>query len=585
MRFANFNLFSLSILSRYLLMGMPSHLVRYNHIAVHKKICNKKAEHTNNMSLDPANLKDFLATLTGQEVVPAKSNKKMKLDPSVSSQPTLDSEFGLGNLNKLEHCARTLQKAIRTIVDEAPDLSKLEELKNSKDLDQFAAQDIKENHLLHLICDLKTQYQKGNLKVFDRILENKFFNSASLDTTSDTYPHKTPSGRKQNENSSASTKEYSSLSKPRKHKSSSSSSGLPDLPEIYNPRLHSRVFSHKSMNANKTYLAEEEIILLNNERLEFLGDSVLHFVTTRILYDRFPLVNEGFLSTWRATLVCNKTLAEWSTKYGFDGKLRSKVDNSAFITGKQKITADIFEAYVGALAIDRDYDLMPIKDWLTQLMAPILAKAEVELKKNSPINKDAKSQLYSLIGSALMHPSYKVTSEASTFNGAFSVECCMGDDVLGSGTASNLKDAGLRAAMNALSHKDKIEKYVRMRLQTDRSVSRIKSSDSSADPTAGSGTSQPQEKSKFPLVADKTVLGNKFAKNEVYAFLNQAVGVKPDYKSSYDSENKRYICEFKILDVTLAIAYDTSKKNAESRAATMILQNKHLLQEMMNLVA
>lgn len=558
--------------------------------------------------MSSGDLGDFLATLTGQgkpeTVGPAtKKIKVVRKQTGLSevSKQTDETElemFGLTDLNKFEHCARTLQKAIRMIVDEAPDLNMLKKVAKNKSLDEFARQEINDNLLLHMVCELKTRYSTGKLGFFDEILQSKSL--VKDDSTVEPSVHSAPSSHSSHFMNEGSKSPSPSVGKtydasldsdtppngpPNTNipELNTSLNQLPPLPKIHSNVLHKRVFSHKSLSANKTYLAEEEIVSQHNERLEFLGDSVLNYVATLLLYERFPYAKEGFMSFWRSNLVCNKTLAAFSYSYKFDALLRSKVEAPSLITGRQKIFADIFEAYIGAVAIDRQYDLKEIEEWLGELMAPMLASAEVELKKNAPINKDAKTQLYSLIGSAMMHPVYKVTGHSTSFNGAFVVQCMMGEEVLGKGSAPNLKDAGLRAAMNALSNKKLVDKYVRLRLDTDRTSSVVKASSTATDgdgktdvaPDGGKGT-------KFPLVADQSVVGNKFAKNEVYAYFNQNLGVNPEYKSIYQEEEKRYLCELKVKDTTLAIVYDSSKKNGESRAAALILLKKHLLHDMMN---
>lgn len=539
------------------------------------------------MSLNSADLNDFLATLTGKEKSSTTEPdlKKRKIEDGATDLDPKDLEmFGLSNLNKYEHCARALQKAIRTIVEEAPTSKLLRKVAKSKSLDKFARQDVKENQLLHLVCDLKSQYSKGKLKCFDDILNTNF----KVEALTDKVHEQTLSDKEDTDETTdnkSKQKTSQSDSKPAKPVSSATLKiGPPPLPKIHNQHLHKRVFSHKSLNANKTYLAEDEIVVSHNERLEFLGDSVLNYVTTLLLYERFPYVKEGFMSTWRSNLVCNKTLAEFSSLYKFNTMLRSRVETSALVTGGQKINADIFEAYIGALAMDRNYELREIIDWLRELMASRLDAAEVAAKKNTPINKDAKTQLYSLIGSALVHPTYKVTAHSTTFNGVFSVECVMGNEVLGVGSAPNLKDAGLRAAMDALSKKSKLDKFVKLRLETDRSISVVKGAPSEKEPPLDVSKSESgsNSTSDFPLIADQSIIPNKFAKNEVYAYFSQNLGVNPEYTSVYQDNEKRYMCELKVKEVTLAIAYDSSKKNAESRAAALILQKKHMLREMMN---
>lgn len=74
------------------------------------------------------------------------------------------------------------------------------------------------------------------------------------------------------------------------------------MPEIKDHVIRARVFMHKSLVNDKVYLNESDIIKSNNERLEFLGDSILNTVMTMIIYNKFPSLNEGNLTELRKNL-------------------------------------------------------------------------------------------------------------------------------------------------------------------------------------------------------------------------------------------------------------------------------------------
>lgn len=510
----------------------------------------------------------FLSTLAdavasdSDTPVPAKKQKLALPLPQAS--PTPSPSFGYTEINKLEHCARILQKSIRTVIEDSPDVDTLASLTNDPTVEKFARQEIQANTLLHLVAKLKTLYEKGQLPIFDDIQEGRIVvqekrkpvDKSQLGAGLELYGEPDTSD----------------------DVTTTSSAGLPPLPVIKDPHLRARVFQHKSTSANKTYLDEQEIVLAHNERLEFLGDSVLNTLVTYILYRRFPYANEGNLSKIRSLLVSNKTLAEFSNAYGFDQSLHSKIDENSLRTGKQKIHADIFEAYLGALAMERGYDLAEVEAWLNELMADKIAIAAHELKKLTPINKDAKTELYSLVGTASLHPEYKVVENGNGVHTPYKVHCIMEDDILGTGEAPGLKEAGLRAAMAALKNKALLEKYGRRRLETDRSVSVVRCEN-------GTDETTPQSTSKLPLVADRLVLANKFAKNEVYAYFGKNLGLNPEYVLSFETENKRYKAELKVKETVIALAYDTSKKNAMSRAATVVLENKDILHDIVSWIS
>lgn len=487
--------------------------------------------------------------------------------------------FGLAKINKYEHCVRNLQNAIRTIVQEVPDFEAFQKASANMELDEFTRIGLKQSKLLKIACNLKTRYSNGEIPIFDDVLKDA--PKIVLNPMAETSVNQEESLGLSNTDPLLDLKDLETLHKrnPRGPILENSKFELPPLPIIKNKLLRKRVFVHKSLTSNKTYLDDREIVGNHYERLEFLGDSVLHYLTTVLLYSRLPSAKEGFLSKWRSNIVCNKNLAKYSTQYHLDSMVRSNLDRTKLIPARQKLLADIFEAYVGALAVDRRYRLADIKDWLAKVVEAEVMVAENEIKKTVPINKDAKTQLYSLIGSALMHPIYRVVEGPATNVELYVVQCIMNNEVIGEGRAPNLKDAGLRAAMHALKATKKLELYIRMRLQTDRSVSIKKAS--SEDET-GQADIQPQL--KFPLIADSSIIGHKFAKNEIYAFFNQHMGVAPEYNTTFEKDENRYVARLSVKHVVFAIAYDNSKKNAEMRAATLILKNKNLLQDMMSAV-
>ncbi|KAF7582116.1 Ribonuclease III domain family protein [Clavispora lusitaniae] len=518
-----------------------------------------------------SDLKNFLNTLTKaatqpSEALPApNARKKMKTSEDSSLETSV---FGYTDINKFEHCARSLQKNVRIIVEEAPDSSKLEEYAQDNSVDKFARQEIQSNGLLHLVAKLKTLYEDNQMQIFDDILENKI-----------TIGSKRTRSQISTGDTETDDQDFTSKVLSEDDELVAKDSSLPPLPKIRNAHLRARVFQHKSTSANKTYLAEQEIVSSHNERLEFLGDSVLNTLVTFILYEKFPFANEGLLSQIRSSLVSNKTLAEFSTQYGFDQSLRCKVDESALRNGKQKIFADIFEAYVGALAMERGFDMNEVQQWLKTLMASKLSEADLAIKKATPINKDAKTELYSLVGTASLHPIYKVVQNGNGVQSLFKVQCVMEDNVLGEGVAPGLRDAGLRAAMAALKNKPMLEKYGRRRLETDRSISVVSGE-------AGESKSDAPETNtaEFPLIAGSHVFANKFAKNEAYAFFGRTLGLTPEYAVSFDAENNRYKAELKVKEKVVSVAYDASKKNAMSRAATVLLENKEKLNALLNYI-
>ncbi|SCU98323.1 LAFA_0G17128g1_1 [Lachancea sp. 'fantastica'] len=267
----------------------------------------------------------------------------------------------------------------------------------------------------------------------------------------------------------------------------------PKLPEIKNSAIKARVFIHKSIINDKLYLSEHDMIKAHNERLEFLGDSILNTTITMILYNKFPHLSEGQLSKLRMKLISNERLKRWSFLYKFNEKLRTNIDKncetSEFKQGKQKLYADVFEAYIGGLLEDDPKHNLPrVRKWLSKLAMPVI---EDEIKKDDDmdlleVDVNAKKTLYSLIGYAALNLHYKPVQKPSFENPVAMVECRIKDgSVLGVGKGRNIKIAGMRAAQQVLLNKPLIEKYAGLRAAVPRADSVVKTLAGSKRPALG----------------------------------------------------------------------------------------------------
>src|SRR3990172_9085002 len=121
------------------------------------------------------------------------------------------------------------------------------------------------------------------------------------------------------------------------------------LPDFRDPSLLERALTHRS------YLNERpELAIEDNERLEFLGDAVLDFVAGAWLYNRFPELPEGRLTSLRAALVKTDSLADFALRPGVDEHLRlGRGETESGGRGRTSMLADAFEAVLGALYLDQ----------------------------------------------------------------------------------------------------------------------------------------------------------------------------------------------------------------------------------------
>lgn len=157
---------------------------------------------------------------------------------------------------------------------------------------------------------------------------------------------------------------------------------------------------------------------LNNERLEFLGDSVLGFLMTDRLYRDCLSVQEGDLSRMRALLVNGDRLAELASHLGISEHLRLGVgEQRSGGRRRHSILADALEAIVGAIYIDGGFE---------RCQQCVFAWYEAHIPDFSQLSptKDAKSRLQEwLQARSLPLPVYEVTVRGEAHAQTFSVTC------------------------------------------------------------------------------------------------------------------------------------------------------------------
>lgn len=160
----------------------------------------------------------------------------------------------------------------------------------------------------------------------------------------------------------------------------------PKLPELEDVRIRARIFTHKSVIKDKDYLSARDKADSHNERLEFLGDSILNYTMTLIIYEKFPHMNEGHMSVLRMKLINNEIIRQWAILYNFHKMLKLNIDQTNTVnmeTAKHKFLSDVFEAYLGGLYEENPKKNLPIiKRWLKKLSAPMIQKYKDEIRQN-----------------------------------------------------------------------------------------------------------------------------------------------------------------------------------------------------------
>jgi ribonuclease-3 len=370
-----------------------------------------------------------------------------------------DELIRLADTISLEYAVSALQQSIRTILASDLDEARLKVIKDQ--IDKITSPQVLlalNRSKLPLAAKLKSSYDAKKLDLFDQILN--FEENSNITETR--------FGNPVLGSLSTELKVAGQTFDPATYE-------VPALPEIKNPAIRAQVFVHKSCTNIRKYFNEKEQMRAHNERLEFLGDSVLNNIMTFILVNHHPYADEGELSQLRTRLINNATLTKWSMQYGLDKRLQYQTDDS-ILHGRKKIFADVFEAYVGGLTVDNSNNYSVIYEWLRQLALPILANNDdgvtkrVNSNEKAELNLNSKVELYSLIGFARLGLKYECVEKSFEKDYTdFKVQVKVANgEVLGTGSGKNVKEAGMRAAMAVLANKEIIERYSRLRASIPR---------------------------------------------------------------------------------------------------------------------
>lgn len=217
---------------------------------------------------------------------------------------------------------------------------------------------------------------------------------------------------------------------------------LMNLPKLKNQKLFDQAFTHRS------YLNEvkSKQKLESNERLEFLGDSILSFVVSDYLFKKYPHFDEGTLTNLRSLLVNTKSLAGVAKQLDFGSLLRlSKGEEESKGRQNQSLLANSFEAFIGALFLDQG--ILTTYSFLSQT---VLKNTDSLVQKKTL--KDPKSLLQEYIQAQKQNsPSYKVLQEVGPAHARiFTVGVYVQDSLLGKGEGKSKQEAEENAAKYAL---------------------------------------------------------------------------------------------------------------------------------------
>ncbi len=189
----------------------------------------------------------------------------------------------------------------------------------------------------------------------------------------------------------------------------------------------------------------------SNERLEFLGDSVVGLAVTDHTYEAYPDLPEGELAKLRASVVNTTSLANIARGIGLGELLRlGKGEASSGGREKESILADCFEAVIGAVFVDGEWDAA--RTCALALLGPTILESSVR-----PGGEDFKTRLQELTSQLdLPGPTYRLVASGPDHDRRFEAVALVAKEECGTGAGTSKKraeQAAAEAAWNLLSER------------------------------------------------------------------------------------------------------------------------------------
>jgi len=194
---------------------------------------------------------------------------------------------------------------------------------------------------------------------------------------------------------------------------------------------------------HKSFAMEQGAKVAFNERLEFLGDSILSAAVAHYLFNRYPDVDEGRLSQLKSMLVSRPSLTVWGRDIEIGRYLRlSEGENATGGRERDSIVGNAMEAILGALYLEAGYDAT--QRFIDKLLS----------KRKRLVTADHKSRLQEWAQKKYKIPPNYVVSKSYGPDHAktFEIDVTIANEVLGSGSGKSKKEAEQAAARDALRH-------------------------------------------------------------------------------------------------------------------------------------
>ena len=202
----------------------------------------------------------------------------------------------------------------------------------------------------------------------------------------------------------------------------------------------------QSALTHRSFVNEHSEAPADNERLEFLGDAALDFLSAALLYRRFPDTDEGKLTRIRSALVCTEQLAAFAQEIGLgEALLLGKGEEASGGRQRPALLCGAFEAVLGALYLDAG---LPAVE---RFLGPRLERAITSIVEEEA-EFDPRSQLQIWAQAQRREtPRYRTTgSTGPDHDRLFTVQVLIGDQVLAEGTGKSKQEGARQAALSAL---------------------------------------------------------------------------------------------------------------------------------------
>ncbi len=220
------------------------------------------------------------------------------------------------------------------------------------------------------------------------------------------------------------------------------------LEEVVGYRIGNLAYFEQAL-IHRSYLQVAEVsTIISNERLEFLGDSILNMLIGEFLFHRYTDIQEGELTKLRSRLVNRKALTLCARMVRLEEivLLNSSAEQS-LVQGNDSLLADAFEAIIAAIYLDNDGNLIPVKQFLARtLLTPETCEKVLFIDENfkSILLEHMQAQ-------GLGAPRYVVVKEEGPdHERIFTVQVMVGGEMRGEGRGRSKKEAEQQAAAEAV---------------------------------------------------------------------------------------------------------------------------------------